>query len=285
MTYQYFSSGAKLTGLTAQQVNGWTRAAEQSAAGRNAIQAAPAERNTGNHFPVQNTTGGDLEAYSTVMVSTPAIDPTIEAGAYEDAYKHRIALVGEEVDTDDIENIAITQIALDDNAVDGSALLAGVTFARMNGPASKAKATTKNNDTYLTAADSGPCIIIYDPGPANEERIAVVRIGGGGGGCTTQFAIWLLGVPTGGSITIPVTVNSVQENVQLDWNESTSGAVTAFEGHSEIAVDSVTATSPGGGFPFQVMRFTFTDDVVMGHHTNNLTGGSNPYALVDKCCG
>ena len=141
--------------------------------------------------------------------------------------------------------------------------------------------------------------------PSNFGITSLLSSGEVSGGCQPQFVLWIHGSPSGGSITLPVTVSTsggdVTENVVIAYDAGTvapggfgGGSEeyinTAFATHSEITVNDIVVTSPGGSLPNQVIRFYFTndvstDDVTIGNDTNNLTGGWRPYATLDTCCG
>lgn len=127
---------------------------------------------------IRNDTGSDLEAYSVVKLGNSIKTP----GNNEAGYKYGDpAFVGEEIDEDDTEVFAVVQKPLANGKI-ARAVMSGATRVRLVGEADKTHATTKEGADTLEAADSGPCVILYDPGPGDSERIAWVRIGGGGGG-------------------------------------------------------------------------------------------------------
>ena len=126
--------------------------------------------------------------------------------------------------------------------------------------------------------------------------------GGGGSSCTTQFAIWISGRPTGGSFSFPVTISGSPETITLNWDAEGEAPDdfdpmtddvadyidTAFAEHTEIEQADVTVTTPGGSFPYQVLRFSIANassEVLIGNQTDSFTGGSSPYTTIDKCCG
>lgn len=148
---------------------------------------------------IRNETGAAHAEFSVFKVGASIIGPDVD----EDDYKLGDTMVeAEEVDEDDCPNIGISQDAVGNDEYLVTARLNGVTRARLTGPAGMNYATSQEGQYTLLASDSGPCVILYDPGPADEERIAIVRIGGGstssgGGGGTADVAYC-------GCATIPV---------------------------------------------------------------------------------
>ncbi len=129
---------------------------------------------------VKNSTGEDLESYSVLKVSSSVMTPDNNANGYKYG---PLRLVGDEVSEDDESAIVITQAPANDGKF-VRAKASGETKVRLTGPlggpdTDNKHATTKEGAYTLEASDSGPCVILYDPGPEDEERIAIVRIGGG----------------------------------------------------------------------------------------------------------
>ncbi|WP_437230387.1 hypothetical protein SH661x_001941 [Planctomicrobium sp. SH661] len=171
---------------TTRQLNSWDRAADAASRLNGGDAPLPAARNP-DLAMIRNQTGDPLPQYSVVQCTSPVIDPATD----EDRYRSLMAFNGTAIGADDEQRIAITQLRLADGDVDPFGVVSGVTWARLTGPADKTSATTKEDQSTLEASDSGPCVILYDPGPDDEERIALVRIGGGsssgssGGGDST----------------------------------------------------------------------------------------------------
>lgn len=112
----------------------------------------------------------------------------------------------------------------------------------------------------------------------------------GGGSCSTQIRILIMGRPTGGTVTLPVTVNGSTENVIINYDDNATDLETAFEGHSEISPGQIVGNSMGGQLPFQELWITFDNglsasDVTIGNATDALTGGFAMYSVIRKCCG
>lgn len=102
----------------------------------------------------------------------------------------------------------------------------------------------------------------------------------GGGGCETQNTIWditVFGSPTGSTLTLPVEINNVEEDIVLNWNDDAADVETALEGHSEIGSGDVSVT--GGPFPNATIRIELTGDLANQYFLQPtaefaLTGGS-----------
>ena len=111
---------------------------------------------------------------------------------------------------------------------------------------------------------------------------------GGAAKCQDHFRIVLFGRPTGGSISLPVTINDVTESVTIQYNDDAADLSTAIQTHSEVtAASQVETGSPGGSLPYQEMWFYFKEDieqkeVTVGNAVDSLTGGDNPYSLVRR---
>lgn len=99
-------------------------------------------------------------------------------------------------------------------------------------------------------------------------------------GCPSRnhvWAIYVFGSPTGGDFTIPVTVNSVTEDVTLGYNNSNSLTKTAITGHSEIGSNDIDVT--GGTFPDSSQVIEFKGDLASTYidlpsiDYSGLTGG------------
>jgi len=133
--------------------------------------------NSATHCLVENKTGGERNQFCVLKLGKALITQDDD----EDVFQFGDALhAGEAIDEDDIASIYILQ---EPASTDGTLTIAvhgGVTLARLTGETGKQHATTKEGQYALEASDSGPCSILYDPGPAGQERIARVRIGGSG---------------------------------------------------------------------------------------------------------
>ena len=158
--------------FSADQVNGWTDASLKNV--EHGTLAGSQQGRSANGIPVSNETGTDLPAFSVIQLGGPAVDPEVN----EDEYLNKLAFSGETVTDGDTEKFAITQLYLPDGVIDANATVSGVCFARVTGDAGQTNATTKSGQDTLETGSSGPCVILYDPGPSGQERIAAVRIGG-----------------------------------------------------------------------------------------------------------
>lgn len=169
--HQRYSSGDK-PNFSADQVNSWTDAAIANQ--KHGTLPRRQQPRPVNRIPVSNGTGSSLPAFSVVQLIGPAIDPE----ANEDEYLNMLAFSGGVVSKNDTEQFAIIQQFLDHNAIDSRAIVSGACYVRVTGDAGQTNATTKSGQETLETGSSGPCIILYDPGPSGQERIAAVRIGG-----------------------------------------------------------------------------------------------------------
>lgn len=85
------------------------------------------------------------------------------------------------------------------------------------------------------------------------------NVGGGGDECLTVYELQTGGTVSGGTVVLNVTIDngtsSVGDTITIDWNESASGALTAFEAHSDIASGDIAVK--GGPFPDGALYIVF----------------------------
>lgn len=136
-----------------------------------------ADRTSIGRTKVRNETGGDREMFEVLHLAGPLIGPADHAAEY----LHHTSFAGDAVTQAGEERVAILQEPCPAGAI-RPAIHAGVSIARLTGPAGKRRGTTVPGEYALQAADDGPFVILYDPGPEESERFAVVRFGGGSGG-------------------------------------------------------------------------------------------------------
>ena len=296
--FRRYASGDKPV-FTASQLNAINEAALAHSQGKSqTLQAERLRQRTGNHFPVANSTEDDLPAFSVLELQRALIEPTDN----ETVYKSAIQFNGVKPTEESILTFSITQQYLSAGAIDAGAIVSGVSFARITGPTGATLAKVANNAYTLLSDEAGNIPVLYDPGEDTGERIAIVRLSGGGGSaCTEQYALWFSGRPTGGTTSLPIDVDGTLESVVIDWDaagtapdgyagSSQAYIDTALATHSLISLADITVTDPGGKLPHHVMRFYFTGDtaaqeISFGIQTDSFTGGSSPYSTLDKCCG
>ena len=209
---------------------------------------------------LKNTESAAQPVYSVFHLGNSVLTPTTNESSYKFGQP---AIEGEEVSEDDDEAIAVVQKPANVNKL-VPARAAGITRVRLVGDADKTHATTREGEYTLEAADSGPCLILYDPGPGGEERIAWVRIGSGGGSCSEVDCLNLFGPVTGGSVTLSYTIERKDgtlgtDTVVLNYNASAMDAKTAFEGHDYIEADEVQVA--GGPWPNVALHVIFGGEI------------------------
>lgn len=270
--FRRFSPGDKPR-FAAQQVNAWTDAAQAFASG-NGRTLQEQYRSVGNatRFPVKNGTADDVPAFSVFELEAPAILPTESSESYQAA----IAFSGKEVATDDTNKFAISQIFLSPDAEDSNAVLSGVTFARLIGNTGQTNATPTNGGHLLTTGETGPCVILYDPGPAEgeTERIGIVRIGGGGGACGTCDEVheFYTNGGTSGTFDVDYTIGGSTETLTFNWNTTAAQFETELLTHTQLSSGQVSCD--GGPFPYIAIYATFTTVVDFPTINNaSLVGG------------
>lgn len=260
-----------------------------------AMKGTPSPEETGlgdNEIRLKNATGSNHDIFSVFHVGNSILTPDNN----ESGYKFGIPThAGEEIGEDDDSAIAVVQVPSNDGKM-AIARAAGITLVRLTGETGKTHATTREGEHTLEAADSGPCVILYDPGPDGEERIARVRIGGGGGGgCESQWRLIVFGGPTGGTFKLPVSVpdpsdddNMVTEMITISWSEDSDGIASAFASHSLIDPEDVSCNFFGGNLPTHEAVIYLPDGIEIGAPPALdflLTGGTNVHILLRKCCG
>lgn len=150
------------------------------------VAAQPLARHT--ECMVRNGTGADRDRYQVLKIA----DVLTEPAASEGHYLQHDYFAGITVDQADEDRICVLQ----ETAADGQirrAVMAGVTVVRLTGAIGKNYATIAVDSHVLVAADEGPCVILYDPGPEDEERFAKVRIDGAGGSNTGVIGVGACG--------------------------------------------------------------------------------------------
>lgn len=110
-----------------------------------------------------------------------------------------------------------------------------------------------------------------------------------GGGCERQNTIWditVFGAPTGGTITLTVTVNGVTQNVTINWNDNSNAVAIALATHTEIATTANINFPTGGTLPNQTIQIEFIGNlagkliVTPAAGFGSLTGGTGRGVIV-----
>lgn len=294
--FRRYASGDKPV-FTASQLNAINEAALAHSQGKSqTLQSQQLRQRTGNHFPVANGTEDNLPAFSVLELQRALIEPDTD----ENLYKSAVAFNGIKPTEESIFTFGITQQYLPAGVIDAGAIVSGVSFARITGPTGATLAKVANDAYTLLSDEAGNIPVLYDPGEDTGERIAIVRLSGGGtvaATCTDQLRLNIFGNPTGGSLIIPVTHTDesdveTTENVTIAFDDTTTEIETAFAGHSKITSADVEVTSPGGPLPNQEMTIKFKNDVALSDltfgvvNTSGLTGGASwTFAYLRTCCG
>lgn len=119
----------------------------------------------------RNGTGATRKPWEVLQLDGHVIDPVTGDA---DLYQSRIVLKGVAVDDEETLRFGVLQRTVAAGDV-GEIALAGITYARLTGPENEDVCGPEIGSAALKAG-SGPCAILYDPGPAAGERIAIVRI-------------------------------------------------------------------------------------------------------------
>lgn len=272
--------------FSAAQVNFWTDGA--IAAQKRPIPNGSLRNASGGIYaPVANGSGEGLPPFSVLQLTGPGIDPAEN----ENGYLSQIAFEGGAVSEDDTQNFGITQQFQSNNAI-GPAAIAGITFARLTGAVDQPNATTVSGENTLAAAASGPCVILFDPGPADEERFALVRIGGGGSAaCPDLWQIALypgaIGFPTSGSFDlelIPSDNFADLVTVSVDHDETASSLRTKLAAEANLLDDNDDLIVRVGGGPLnrkaiyiENLSTSYPKVTDIDWSNNTLSNGGQPY--------
>ncbi len=238
-----------------------------------------------------NNTGAAIPQLGVVTYATPMVLPSVNENRF----------------TNDSTVIAIKPAApLDRFAISLSrvetsgvfwAVCGGVVPCKVTGSGSKVQAII-NDVEKLQAGVTGLELIWSESG--SSTRFGLVKLFGGGSGCTKKYQLFYLGSASSGSITLPVSAQAktdgvrsgayTTENVTIPWNATTTQTKTAIEGHSLIDADEVTVT---GSLSLQSANHV----IVMPDGTYLGTGGTGeltttlvrsglevPKAYLWECC-
>lgn len=244
--FRRYASGDKPV-FTASQLNAINDAALAHSQGKSqTLQADRLRQRTGNHFPVANGTEDDLPAFSVLELQRALIEPDTD----ENLYKSAVAFNGIKTENDNTLLFGITQQYLSGGSIDPATMLTGVTFARLTGSTGGTWAKAKTDQYTLEVDSGGPCRILYDPGEDSSERIAIVRIGDGGGGgdCTCpEIHEFSTNGATSGTFSTTYTLDADSDVITWDWDASASEVQTAYESGSLFSSGDVTVS--GGDWP------------------------------------
>lgn len=225
-SFRKFNIGDKLR-PTAAQVNAWTEAAISNRQNKNRKTASlEGKMKSASRVMVSNETGGNLPAFSVLEITSSAIDPDVN----EDEYLNCLALTGDTVSEDGTDKIGITQQYLTDGEIDPNTVLSGVSYARLTGDTGQDYAKPIDGETALQASSSGPCVILFDPGPAYEERTAIVRVGTGSSADGLEVRFRVLSVNSGVTPrTALVEVLSADSDVSRLPEENQYSQITVYD--------------------------------------------------------
>ena len=275
--FRRYASGDKPV-FTASQLNAINEAALAHSQGKSqTLQADRLRQRTGNHFPVANGTEDDLPAFSVLELQRALIEPDTD----ENLYKSAVAFNGIKPTEESIFTFGITQQYLPAGVIDSGAIVSGVSFARITGPTGATLAKVANDAYTLTSDDAGNIPVLYDPGEDTGERIAIVRLSGGGGGsssCPEVHRFWTNG-PTAGTFDVDYTYNGITETLTFNYNTTATQFETELLTHSEFTSADV-LTVDGGPFPNIAIYVTFNE--VVAFPTIDDASLTNGTVLMDK---
>lgn len=201
--------------------------------------------NPATHCLVKNDSGAARDIYAVLKLGNALITNSDNSAAYQ----HGVPLhSAAQFDEDDQETLCILQEPAANDSSLIRAVYSGVSLVRLIGATGKKCATTRDGATTLEAADSGPCVILYDPGPANVERIARVRITSVKETCPEVDVLTLFGPITGGTVTVRYRLQDVTADAIWDWDtDAETAQSTLISAHSKINSGDVFVV--GGPWP------------------------------------
>lgn len=206
---------------------------------------------------VTNGTGSTRNRYEVLQIDGSVFNGETE----KEQYVPRFRGTGIQCDTDDTEQFAIIQ---NDNVIeDGQArcYASGETFAKLTGATGKTHASAKSGQYTLETGDSGPVVIIHDPGPTNTERVGYVRFGGGSGDddistgpagtgpcCGTVYASGSVEIDFGGAVGVIEFATNYRSDVGSPFNSVvfTHQGVDGTTGFNYWETDDLNVTCTGG---------------------------------------
>ena len=121
---------------------------------------------------VRNQTGADCRRYEVLRIGNPLFGPSDNLLEY----LNHTSFAGLAIEADDEDRVAILQEPCPQDAI-REAIHSGVSIVWLTGETGLRRATTRANAYVLEASEHGPFTVLHDPGPANQERLAVVRFG------------------------------------------------------------------------------------------------------------
>lgn len=194
--------------------------------------------------------------------------------------------------TGDTIAVMTTPVAAGDTGV---GVISGLVAARVEGIRTTTAGLSPGVGLDRLAATNGggyPWLWAEGDSLESDPRWGLVLLGGGGSSaCTTSYDLFILGDPSGGDITLPVTYNSVTESIVIPYNSSDTAIKTLIDAHSEFVAATVectvTSTGPGGVLPGNNMIIGLPSGATMTlSSTNTLVrrpGGFYPSASLRLC--
>ncbi|WP_437228753.1 hypothetical protein SH661x_002323 [Planctomicrobium sp. SH661] len=79
------------------------------------------------------------------------------------------------------------------------------------------------------------------------------------GPCSEVDCLNCFGPVSGGSVTLPYTIDGTTEDIEIQWNDDKEAVQTAYEGHSKIGEGNVKVV--GGPWPAVALHVIFQGDL------------------------
>jgi hypothetical protein len=138
------------------------------------------------------------------------------------------------------------------------------------------------SETWMTRIMRVVTAAERDNGPGLRPRRGII---GGDSVCDSQNAVWqiaMLGNPTGGTLTLSITIAGVSANVDLLWNDTIALIQSKLiAGHSKIhSTSTPNIDVQGGGFPNSTISIQFIGELASRDvplptaNWQNVTGGA-----------
>ncbi len=133
---------------------------------------------------LKNQSGADRRRFEVLQLGNPLFGP--DDNFLE--YINHTSFAGLAIAEDGEDRVAILQEPAPSGRI-RDAIHDGVSIVRLTGDIDRKRATTREDEFVLVTSEHGPFTVLHDPGPANQERLGVVRFGVAAANETVFFEI------------------------------------------------------------------------------------------------
>lgn len=211
-------------------------------------------------------------------MQTPASGATVptltELSPYSKSSNFSAVIGGDEVR--DISNLAREDQIFDDArsiALRGPVIIAGYGYTTKDKPI---PADPLDDTAFIADVNKRPDQWKVGPLDTRWDDDRKLWVASGSGTCSPQNAklqITLFGRPSVGDFSIALIVNSVTENIVINFDDTSALIKTAIETHSEVAVDDIIVT--GGPLPHSNIEIEFINNLANTNISIPLVNASN----------